>query len=94
MHTGFDEDESAHAAIERRWFATVTAARAKQAECEALLEVMAMAKASWLDARAQLAKLETLREALGEEMAEPMEERFVLRAVFAEETGRKISSAT
>jgi hypothetical protein len=40
------EEEGAADLLERRWFASMAAARTKQAECEALLEVMALAKAS------------------------------------------------
>ncbi len=39
-----------------------------RAECEALLESMARAQVAWSRARARLAELETLRDALGEEL--------------------------
>jgi len=73
------EGDAAANLLERRWFASITAARAKQAECDALLAVMAQAKASWQEARAELARLEALRDALDEEMAE----RNSLREAFA-----------
>lgn len=64
------DNEAAAALIERRWFATITAVRELQAECEVLREVMEMAENAWRRARSQLARLETLRDALGEELAE------------------------
>ncbi len=69
--------------LERRWFASMAAARAKQEECAALLEVMAMARVSWRDSRLELRKLEALRDALAEELAEEAAERRVLREQFA-----------
>jgi chromosome segregation ATPase len=56
--------------LERRWFATFKAASAARAECEALLEAMAVTEAAWSRAREQLAKLEALRDALAEELVE------------------------
>lgn len=80
MHTA--EGDFAENLLERRWFASMAAARAKQAECEALLEVVAIARASWRDSRAQLMNLEALRDALGEQMAESANERAALRELF------------
>ena len=71
--------------LERRWFAAMAAARAKQAECEALLEVVAIARASWRDSRAELSNLEALRDALGEKMAELVNERAALRELFTQD---------
>lgn len=71
--------------LERRWFASMAAARAKKAECEALLEIVAIARASWRDSRAELMNLEALRDALGEKMAELAAERAALRELFVEE---------
>ena len=76
------EGDFAENLLERRWFATMAAARAKQAECEALLEVVAIARASWRDSRVQLMNLEALRDALGEKMAEVVSERAALRELF------------
>ena len=56
--------------LERRWFAAFKAASAARAECEALLEAMAMTETAWSRAREQLAKLEALRDALAEELGE------------------------
>jgi hypothetical protein len=91
--SGEAEGDSAAELLERRWFASMAAARSKQAECEALLEVMALAKASWHDSRAELLKLEALREALGEEMAEQMAERRALREQFERHPERIWSAA-
>ncbi len=55
--------------LERRWFAAAAAARAMQAECELLSEVVQQAAASWRRAQAELAALERLRDGLGEELA-------------------------
>jgi len=56
--------------LERRWFAAFNAASAARAECEALVEALQMTEATWNAARKRLVKLETLRDALGEELAE------------------------
>jgi predicted nuclease with TOPRIM domain len=64
------ESDAAAEMLERRWFATFKAASAARAECEALLEAMAMTEAAWARAREQLAKLEALRDVLAEELAE------------------------
>jgi len=64
------ELDAAAEMLERRWFATFKAASAARAECEALLEAMAMTEAAWARAREQLAKLEALRDVLAEELAE------------------------
>ena len=75
------EGDTAANLLERRWFASMAAARAKQAECEALLEVMAMARVSWRESRTELVKLEALRDALAEEMGE----RAALRELFPQQ---------
>jgi len=56
--------------LERRWFAAFKAASSVRAECEALLESMAMTEAAWSRARARLCALESLRDSLGEELAQ------------------------
>jgi hypothetical protein len=75
---GADEDVGADL-LERRWFASMAAAQAKQAECNALLEVMALARASWHESNAALLRLEALRDALGERLSEQsaLREEFV-----------------
>jgi hypothetical protein len=56
--------------LERRWFAAFKAASVARAECEALVEALNMTQAAWNEARNRLVKLETLRDALGDELAE------------------------
>ena len=86
MSIHITEGDFAENLLERRWFASMAAARAKQAECEALLEVVAIARASWRDSQAELMNLEALRDALGEKMAELATERTALRELFADST--------
>jgi hypothetical protein len=63
------EGEAALEMLERRWFATFKAASAARTECEALLDAMEATEASWNRARVRLAELESLRDALGDEIA-------------------------
>jgi len=63
-------DEAAADVLERRWFASFKAASTARAECESLLEALEMTEAAWNRARARLAKLESLRDALGDELAQ------------------------
>ena len=55
---------------ERRWFASITAVRTMQAECDVLREVMEVAETAWRRARTRLAELESLRDALGDQLTE------------------------
>ncbi len=64
------DGDAAAALLERRWFASITAARAMQAECDLLREVMELAEDAWRRARGQLVRLEALRDALGEHLAD------------------------
>jgi len=70
MVTWHTEGDAAENLLERRWFAANSAAGALRAECEVLREVIELAEASWRRSRARLARVEELREALGEELAE------------------------
>lgn len=63
------DGDAAAGLLERRWFASITAVRTMRAECEVLREVMEMAESSWRRARSELVRLEALRDALGEELA-------------------------
>ena len=54
--------------LQRRWFAVFKAASGVRAECEALLESIALTEAAWRQARVRLSELEALRDALGEEL--------------------------
>jgi len=69
MDRSADGDVAANL-LERRWFASITAARAMQAECELLREVMELAEDSWRQARRRLVRLEALRDALEEQLAD------------------------
>jgi hypothetical protein len=69
MRHDTDRDPAANL-LERRWFSTITAARAMQAECDALCELMELTEAAWRRARAQLVQLEALRDALGDQLAD------------------------
>jgi hypothetical protein len=69
MHNGFDEDEAARAAIERRWFALHRATGRLQQECEGLADAMQAMQDAWCNARSRLSELEALRDALGEELS-------------------------
>ena len=73
VHRYMDGDAAANM-LERRWFAAFKAASGVRTECEALLESMALTQAAWSRARARLAELEALRDALGEEI-EALDER-------------------
>ena len=62
------DGEPAAELLERRWFAALRAARSMQAECDVLLGVLELAEDAWRQARARLVELETLRDALGEQL--------------------------
>jgi len=64
------DGDTAEILLERRWFASIAAARAMQAECEVLREVVTLAEDSWRRACRQLERLEAMRDALGEELAD------------------------
>ena len=61
-------EDAAAAATERRWFASMRAVRAMQTECETLRELLDMVEGAWRCARAELVRLEALRDALGDEL--------------------------
>jgi hypothetical protein len=68
MVNRYMDGDAAANLLERRWFAAFKAASGVRAECEALLESMALAEAAWSRARTRLYELEALRDALGEEL--------------------------
>jgi hypothetical protein len=70
MSSRFTDGDAAAEMLERRWFAAFKAASGARAECEALIEAMIATEAAWAEARERLSKLELLRDALGEELAE------------------------
>jgi hypothetical protein len=63
------ESESAAELLERRWFAALKAARTAQAECDVLLGVKELAEDAWRQTQGRLMELESLRDALGEQLA-------------------------
>jgi hypothetical protein len=69
MSNRFMDGDAAAEMLERRWFAAFKAASCARAECEALIEAMITAEVAWTDARERLVKLESLRDALGDELA-------------------------
>jgi len=69
MIDGYTDPDAAANLLERRWFSSITAVRVAEAECEVLREVLELAESSWRRARTQLAELECLRDALGDELA-------------------------
>jgi hypothetical protein len=74
MTNRYMDGDAAANLLERRWFAAFKAASGVRAECEALLESLALTQAAWNHARARLSELEVLRDALGEEL-ESLNER-------------------
>jgi hypothetical protein len=69
MIGGDVERDAAANLLERRWFSCITAVRTAEAECEVLREVLEIAESAWRRARTQLAELECLRDALGDQVA-------------------------
>jgi hypothetical protein len=74
MTKRYMDGDAAADLLERRWFAAFKAASVVRAECEALLESLALTEAAWSVARVRLCELEALRDALGEEL-EALDER-------------------
>jgi hypothetical protein len=74
MTKRYMDGDAAADLLERRWFAAFKAASTVRAECEVLLESMALTEAAWSVARVRLCELEALRDALGEEL-EALDER-------------------
>jgi hypothetical protein len=63
------ESEAAVEMLERRWFATYKSAEGMRSKCNALLAVVAAAETAWRLALTELAKIETLRDALGDQLS-------------------------
>jgi hypothetical protein len=68
MIDSYTDRDAAANLLERRWFSSIAAVRAAEAECEVLREVLELADSAWRRARTQLAELECLRDALGDEV--------------------------
>jgi hypothetical protein len=90
MINRFMDGDAAANLLERRWFAAFKAASGVRAECEVLLESMALNQVAWNRARARLAELEALRDALGEQL-EALDERDEL--IPADDAGAVMSAA-
>lgn len=69
IHRNADGDAASNL-LERRWFAANAAVETMRSECAVLGEVMELAESAWRGARSRLARLEAMRDALGEELAE------------------------
>jgi hypothetical protein len=69
MNNRYMDGDAAAEMLERRWFAAFKAASRARAECEALIDELQMIEAAWNRSRERLAKLESLRDVLGEELA-------------------------
>jgi chromosome segregation ATPase len=91
MINRYVDGEPAAALLERRWFAAFKAASGVRAECEALLESMALTQTAWNRARSRLAELETLRDALGEEL-EALDEHLEALDEHQERMAREVRS--
>jgi hypothetical protein len=90
MTNRYMDSDAAADLLQRRWFAAFKAASAVRAECEALLESIALTQAAWRRSRMRLCELEALRDALGEEL-EALEEREA--AIPAEDSTEVMSAA-
>jgi hypothetical protein len=64
-----DSEDAAAMLIERRWFASIAAARSLRSECDTLRQVMEHAEEAWRCARRDLVRLEALCETLADELA-------------------------
>jgi hypothetical protein len=89
MTNRYMDSDAAADLLQRRWFAAFKAASAVRAECETLLETIALAEAAWSRSRVRLCELEALRDALGDEL-EAMDER---EAVTPAENSSEVMSA-
>jgi len=69
IHRNADGDAAANL-LERRWFASIAAVETMRSECAVLEEVLELAESAWRRARSRLARLEAMRDALDEELAE------------------------
>lgn len=56
--------------LERRWFAAQTACVAQRHECDHIRQSLESAELAWRRAQARLTQLESLRDSLGQSLAE------------------------
>jgi len=62
-------EDSAAVLVERRWFAAERAISGVQAECDELAKALDRVQSAWHSAQTRLLQLETLRDALDDELA-------------------------
>ncbi len=62
--------EGSPALLERRWFAAHNACVAQREQCESIRQSLELAEQAWRLAHAKLRTLESLRDTLGQELAE------------------------
>ena len=62
--------EGSPALLERRWFAAHNACIAQREQCDGIRQALEQAEQAWRLAHAKLRTLESLRDALGQELAE------------------------
>ena len=63
------DGDAATEMLERRWFATDKLVESMRSQCDVLREAAMAAEVSWSHARTQLAELEALRDALGDQLS-------------------------
>ena len=93
MIDGYTDRDAAANLLERRWFSSIAAVRVAEAECEVLREVLELAETAWRRARTQLAELECLRDALGDELTALDETEAPARASILSRPRRVMSAA-
>lgn len=64
------QGEGSPAILERRWFAAHNACLAQREQCDYIRQSLELAEAAWQQAHARLLALESLRDSLGQELAE------------------------
>lgn len=62
--------EGSPAILERRWFAAHNACLAQREQCEFIRQSLEQAERAWREAHGRLMALESLRDSLGQELAE------------------------
>jgi hypothetical protein len=74
MTDRYADAEPAAELLERRWFAALGAVERLKADCDVLLGAVELAENAWRLACMQLAQIEALRDALGDQLAAAMDE--------------------
>jgi hypothetical protein len=69
MSNRYMDGDAAAEMLERRWFAMYKRTEEMRAECEAMREALAAAEIVWKRACGELAELEALRDALGDQLS-------------------------